>query len=87
MTQWTPERTWDVVTANLFSEVLIKAAPRIARAAAPGGTLIFSGVMRHQEKECVAALTAAGFRMVRTVRKGKWVTTLAAKRGQPAASC
>ena len=28
VTQWTPERTWDVVTANLFSEVLIKAAPR-----------------------------------------------------------
>jgi ribosomal protein L11 methyltransferase len=80
VTHWTPERTWDVIAANLFSEVLIKAAPRIARAATPGGTLIFSGVMRHQEQECVAALMAADFRMLRTVRKGKWVTTLAMKR-------
>jgi ribosomal protein L11 methyltransferase len=82
VTLWTPERTWDVIAANLFSEVLIRAAPHIARAAAPGATLIFSGVMRHQEKECVAALRSAGFCMVRTVRKGKWVTTLATKRAQ-----
>ena len=80
VTLWSPARTWDVVTANLFSEVLIRAAPRIARATETGGALIFSGVMRHQEKECVAALTAAGFRIVRVMRKGKWVTTLATKR-------
>jgi ribosomal protein L11 methyltransferase len=79
VTQWTPERTRDVVTANLFSEVLIRAASRIAAATKPCGWLIFSGVMRHQEKECVAALKTHGFREARTVRKGKWVTIRAAK--------
>ncbi len=81
VTAWTPPRTWDVVAANLFSEVLIKAAPRIARATKAGGWLVFSGVMRHQEKECVAALKAQGFLVKKTTRKGKWVTTLALKTG------
>jgi len=77
VTQWMPLKTWDVVTANLFSEVLILAAPRIAAAMKPGGRLVFSGVMRHQERECVKALTSMGFRVGKTVRRGKWVTTLA----------
>lgn len=81
VTRWTPERKWDVVAANLFSEVLVRAAPRIARATKPGGWLIFSGVMRSQEKECAAALAACGFRIEKVVRKGKWVTTLAEKIG------
>jgi len=79
VTKWTPATKWDVVAANLFSEVLILSASRIARATKSGGWLIFSGVMRHQEKECVAALTAQGFRVKKTIRKGKWVTTLARK--------
>jgi len=79
VTKWTPRKTWDVVAANLFSEVLIRAAPAIAKAVKPGGLLILSGVMRHQEKECVAAFTSKGFYVKKTVRKGKWVTTLACK--------
>jgi ribosomal protein L11 methyltransferase len=80
VTAWSPKRAWTVVTANLFSEVLIRAAPRIARAVKPGGWLIFSGVMRQQEKECVAALARCGFRVTQTVRRGKWVTSLAVKK-------
>lgn len=79
VTAWNPLRTWNVVTANLFSEVLVRAAPRIARAVKPGGWLIFSGVMRQQEKESVAALARHGFRVRQTVRRGKWVTALAVK--------
>jgi ribosomal protein L11 methyltransferase len=79
VTRWAPPGTWDVVTANLFSEVLIRAASRIARATKTGGWLVFSGVMRHQEKECVAAMKRHGFAVKKTIRKGKWVTTLARK--------
>lgn len=79
VTQWTPKRTWDVVTANLFSEVLIRSASRIARATRKRGWLVFSGVMRSQEAECVAALKTQGFKVEKTIRKGKWVTTLARK--------
>ena len=80
VTKWTPPRKWDVVAANLFSEVLVRAAPRIARATKRGGWLVFSGVMRHQEKGCVVALKKHGFAVEKTSRRGKWVTTLARKR-------
>ena len=48
--QWKPQRTWPLVTANLFSGLLIEAAPTIAAAVAPGGSLIFSGILREQER-------------------------------------
>ena len=74
VTRWMPPRSWRIVTANLYSEVLIGAAKTIARATAPGGTLIFSGVLRQQEKECVRAFDSCAFTLEKVVRKGKWVT-------------
>ena len=74
---WQPARTWPVVAANLFSGLLVEVAPQIAAAVAPGGRLVFSGVLRVQEAEVVAALRRAGLRMDRIVRKGKWVSGLA----------
>jgi len=74
--QWKPARKWDVVGANLFSQVLIQAAPAIAAAVRPGGALILSGILRIQEKETVSAFRKLGFQFRQTVRKGKWVTLL-----------
>ncbi len=75
--KWTPPRTWDVVAANLFSGLLVEVAPKIAAATARGGRLIFSGVLRAQEAEVVAAFEANGFAIERIVRKGKWIAGLA----------
>ena len=77
--EWKPARTWDVIAANMYSGILVEAAPKIARACGHGGRLIFSGILREQEREVVAAFRAVGFRVERTVRKGKWVTGLAAR--------
>ena len=74
---WTPTRTWDVVAANLYSGILAEVAPTIAAAVAPGGDLVFSGILRTQEEEVLAALRAAGLQIERLVRKGKWVAGLA----------
>ena len=74
---WQPARTWRVVAANLFSGLLVEIAPKLAAAVAPGGWLVFSGVLRVQEAEVVAALRGAGLRIERVVRKGKWVSGLA----------
>ena len=74
---WQPVRTWRVVAANLFSGLLVEVAPKLAAAVAPGGWLVFSGVLRAQEAEVVAALRRAGLRIGRVVRKGKWVSGLA----------
>ena len=77
---WQPSRTWPVVAANLFSGLLVEVAPKIAAAVAPGGRLVFSGVLRTQETEVAAAFRRAGLRIGRVVRKGKWVSGIATKR-------
>lgn len=79
VTQWEPKKQWDLVAANLFSEVLIRASATIAKATRPGGWLIFSGVLREQEQETVKAFTKAGFKVDSIIRKGKWVAALAKK--------
>jgi ribosomal protein L11 methyltransferase len=76
---WTPSRTWDVVAANLFSDLLQEVAPKIAASAVLGGRVVFSGILRTQEKEVVAAFRRAGLRIDRVVRKGKWVSGLATR--------
>ena len=77
--EWTPQRTWHVVAANLFSDLLMEVAPKIVAAVAPGGRLVFSGILRTQETEVVAAFKRAGMRIDRLVRKGKWVSGLATR--------
>jgi ribosomal protein L11 methyltransferase len=77
---WNPSRTWDVVAANLFSDLLQEVAPKIAAATAPGGWVVFSGILRTQEREVVAAFRRAGLKIDRLVRKGKWVSGLARKK-------
>jgi ribosomal protein L11 methyltransferase len=76
---WQPARTWDLVAANLFSGLLIEVAPKIVAAVATGGRLVFSGILRTQEGEVLAAFRDAGLHIVRVVRKGKWVSGVATK--------
>ena len=63
----------DVVTANLFSDLLVAVIPKLR--AVPW--LIFSGIMRDQEGEVVAALKRHSFQLVTIRRRGKWVALLA----------
>jgi ribosomal protein L11 methyltransferase len=77
---WQPKRTWEVVAANLFSGLHLEVAPKFAQAVAPGGKLIFSGILREQEAEVTGAIRQAGFAIEKLVRKGKWVSGLATRR-------
>jgi ribosomal protein L11 methyltransferase len=69
----TPAARADVVVANLFSELLIRALPRLKRWIKPGGILILSGVLRHQEAAVATALARHGLQSAKVLRKGKWV--------------
>jgi ribosomal protein L11 methyltransferase len=73
---WQPQRKWQVVAANLFSDLLVGVAPKIVAALAPGGRVVFSGILRTQEKEVVSTFQRCGLRIDRLVRKGKWVSGL-----------
>ncbi len=80
VTKWKPTRTWDLVSANLFSSVLIRAAPQISRALKPRGAFLFSGILREQERDCVRAFEREKMHVEQIIRKGKWVTGLARRR-------
>ena len=68
-----PEQTWPVVTANLFSELLIRLMPKvIAPAVATGGDLILSGVLATQAEEVVASVQTAGLCLLTTKQRGRW---------------
>ena len=73
-------KPFDVVLANLFSEVLVPAAARIARATRPGGWLVFSGVLRNQVRPAVEAFEAAGFTNPRVLAHGKWCAGVCQKK-------
>lgn len=74
--RWQPSRRYDLVVANVFSEVLRAAAPRIIRAPRPGGALILSGILREQEAGTLATFVARGLRVEKVLRRGKWSTFL-----------
>jgi ribosomal protein L11 methyltransferase len=68
---------FDVITANLFSEILIAALPIWSRHLASDGCLILSGVLRSQERAITTALRRHGFRAEEIRRRGKWIALLA----------
>jgi ribosomal protein L11 methyltransferase len=71
--QFKTRAPYDVVTANLFSELLIAALPIFQRALRPSGRLIASGILREQAAPIVRALRASGFHLERQRRRGKWI--------------
>ncbi len=77
--RWQPDasRPWTVVTANLFSNLLVALMPVMAGALAPGGTLILSGILAAQADEVAAAARGAKLEVISRRRKGKWVALLA----------
>lgn len=76
--RWKPPFRYDLVTANLFSELLRAALPAFRRALRVSGRLIISGILREQAASVVRALRGSQFRLDRLRRRGKWVALLAA---------
>jgi len=68
-------RQLDLVTANLFSELLVETLPKIRTAR----WLILSGILRSQERSVGRALTRNRIEIVEVRRRGKWVAILAAR--------
>lgn len=71
---------YDIITANLFSEVLSALLPKWSRQLRRDGQMILSGILRTQEKAVVAALRRNGFAVQETRCRGKWIALLAVRR-------
>ena len=63
----------EIITANLFSELLIEILPKLKRTQ----RLILSGILRDQEAQLVRALKRNGIVIVEMRRRGKWIAILA----------
>lgn len=66
-------RQFDVLFANLTGGVLIRFAQTLASFAAPGSTLITSGVTLQEDDAVADALTRAGFSLVLRETEREWV--------------
>ncbi len=71
--------TYDVITANIVSGVLIEIAPAIARHLKPGGITIFSGILDEQVEEVIESIINAGLTIVERYPDGKWVSLAATR--------
>ncbi len=72
---------FDIITANLYAELLKKVLPNFAAALRENGWLILSGVLRGQERALVRALERNGFGISETRRRGKWIAVAATPLG------
>jgi ribosomal protein L11 methyltransferase len=78
--KWNPAQT-DVITANLYSDLLIGILPKLRG----GAWLILSGILRSQQDELVHALQRNALDVIRMKHRGKWVAILA-RRGKRSAT-
>ena len=76
--KWQPAQKSEVITANLYSDLLVELLPQLRA----GRWLILSGILRSQQNELVPALQRNHFDVISTKRRGKWMAFLA--RGRPA---
>jgi ribosomal protein L11 methyltransferase len=70
---WKPAARWDVITANLYSELLIDVASKLKRS----NWLILSGVLRTQEVEVLRVLRRNNMEIASVKRRGKWIALTA----------
>ncbi len=63
---------YDVVLANIVSDVIIPLAPFVRGFMAPGGAFITSGIINGREAEVAAALKAAGLEIIAHHREEEW---------------
>jgi ribosomal protein L11 methyltransferase len=71
---------YDLIVANILAGPLQALAPAVGRAAAPGGTVILSGILNEQAARVTAAYRAQALRLVERLVRKEW-TTLILERG------
>jgi ribosomal protein L11 methyltransferase len=80
--RWNPAQKTDVITANLYSDLLIEILPQLSASAC----LILSGILRSQQDELVYAVQRNHLDIISMKRRGKWMAFLARGTGPSAAA-
>lgn len=69
-----------VVLANIISSVLVQLLPTIARALAPDGRVILSGILQAERADMLGVLEASGWRVEAEDHEDIWWSTTIARR-------
>ncbi|MEY2481176.1 MAG: ribosomal protein methyltransferase [Verrucomicrobiota bacterium] len=69
-------KKFDLITANLFSELLIEALPIWKARLKRNGRMFLSGILREQLPQLRSALRRERLSILRIRRRGKWVALL-----------
>ena len=72
---------FDLITANLFSDLLIAALPGLAKAMSDRCDLVISGILREHGQECLQAANSLGLKLQAVRRIGRWVTAWLTRNG------
>ncbi|MEM6412205.1 MAG: 50S ribosomal protein L11 methyltransferase [Pseudomonadota bacterium] len=65
---------YETVFANILARPLVGLAPDISRLTAPGGTIILSGLLHHQETQVRSAFTGRRMRLAQRIHHDGWST-------------
>lgn len=65
---------YDTVFANILAKPLVRLAPGIVKVLAPGGRVILSGLLTHQEPMVRGAFAGHGLALENRIRRDGWST-------------
>ncbi len=74
-----PGQTYDLVIANVNRGILIDMSESIVNAAAPGGTVILSGLLHQEESHILTDSYFGSLEHVDTVRENDWIAMVFVK--------
>lgn len=63
---------YDIVCANLLTDLLIAERERILARVSPGGALVVAGILKREFDEVVAAYRAAGMKLIASKAQKEW---------------
>ena len=79
LSQWTVPPA-DIVLANMTSGTILSNLGILTDALAPGGTIVFSGILAEEEETFIASIVTAGLLIQRITRGNEWVAVTASRR-------
>lgn len=69
----TPQKTYDLIAANIIAQVIVDIMPDLEKRIAPGGVAILSGIIRERKPDVLAALETSNLHIHHETNEGEWV--------------
>jgi ribosomal protein L11 methyltransferase len=64
-----------LVLVNILAQIIIRLfSQRLAKLVEPGGTLLLSGILDHQEEEILKVANEGGFELIEKLTQDDWVS-------------